>query len=90
MGYISACTWRDLTDGHLYREGDSFPFDGREVGADRLEELTSGHNRAGLRLLKEIPTKAEEAPETPETPSEEAPAEETQEPKKRSRKKAAE
>ena len=33
--YISARTWRDLTDKHLYREGDPFPFDGREVPAAR-------------------------------------------------------
>ena len=37
MEFISVATWRDLTDGHLYHEGDRFPFDGREVPADRTE-----------------------------------------------------
>ena len=52
MKYISATQWRDLTDGHLYAEGDEFPFDGREVPAERLDELVNGRNRAGLRLIE--------------------------------------
>lgn len=52
MGYISLATWRDLTDGHLYHEGEPFPFDGREVPADRTDALESGRNRAGLRLIR--------------------------------------
>ena len=52
MKYISTVTWRDNTDGHLYREGEPFPFDGREIQADRLESLESGRNRAGLRLIR--------------------------------------
>lgn len=69
MAYISTTEWRDNTDGHLYREGEPFPFDGREVPAGRLEELESGHNRAGLRLIR-----AEKAKDEPaEAPKEEAP-----------------
>lgn len=69
MGYISLATWRDLTDGHLYHEGEPFPFDGREVPADRTDALESGRNRAGLRLIR----RAE--PENVETavPEEKAP-----------------
>lgn len=52
MGYRSLTTWRDLTDGHLYHEGEHFPFDGREVAEDRLAALETGQNRAGLRLIK--------------------------------------
>lgn len=52
MGYISLATWRDLTDGHLYHEGEPFPFDGREVPADRTDALENGRNRAGLRLIR--------------------------------------
>lgn len=52
MSYISIATWRDLTDGHLYREGDPFPFDGREVDPDRLAQLETGRNQAGLRLIQ--------------------------------------
>ena len=55
----SLATWRDLTDGHLYHEGDIFPFDGRVIAAERLAELKSGRNRAGLRLIEGIETKNE-------------------------------
>jgi len=59
--FVSATTWRDLTDRHLYYEGEPFPFDGREIPKDRLEALESGHNRAGLRLIR-----AEEVQDEPE------------------------
>ena len=69
--YVSTQEWQDLTDMHLYREGEPFPFDGREVPEDRLEALESGRNRAGLRLIRaiEVPddkpeARKEEAPET--------------------------
>lgn len=71
--YISCCTWRDLTDRHLYHEGDQFPFDGREVKPERLAELESGVNRAGLKLIK-----ADEAAE-PEVQKAEAQPESEQE-----------
>ena len=68
--YISLREWRDNTDGHLYREGEPFPFDGREIPKERLEALESGRNRAGLRLIRAVevqdePEEArkEEAPE---------------------------
>ena len=67
--YFSLMEWRDNSDGHLYREGEPFPFDGREIDADRLESLTSGRNRAGLRLIRAV-----EVPDEPaEAPKEEAP-----------------
>lgn len=64
MKYISTVTWRDNTDGHLYREGEPFPFDGREIPKDRLEALENGRNRAGLRLIRacEVQDEPEEAP----------------------------
>ena len=69
MGFISCANWRDLTDGHLYREGEKFPFDGREIPADRLEELKNGRNRAGLRLIMATAEKNEpEEARTEETP----------------------
>ena len=60
MGYISTEVWRDLTDGHTYREGEIFPFDGREVSAERLDELLSGRNRAGLALIRAIDVRDEQ------------------------------
>ena len=58
--YICTRDWRDLTDRHLYHAGDPFPCDGREVPADRLQELESGRNRAGLQMIQGIVT--EDAP----------------------------
>jgi len=73
--YVSTQVWQDLTDMHLYREGEPFPFDGRDVPADRLEALESGRNRAGLRLIRAIEApddkpeaRKEEAPETAKEP----------------------
>ena len=82
MKYISAILWRDLTDGHLYAEGDEFPFDGREIPAERLEMLESGRNEAGLRFIraveppKEVPKEEEpeKAPEAKKTAPKKAPA----------------
>ena len=67
--YISLREWRDNTDGHLYREGEPFPFDGREISQERLDELESGRNRAGLRLIQA----AEVQDEPVEARKEEAP-----------------
>ena len=73
MKYISTGIWRDLTDGHLYIEGDEFPFDGREIDPKRTEELLTGNNRAGLALIKKAEEpKAQEA--KPEEPKAEKPA----------------
>ena len=67
--YVSTQVWRDLTDGHLYTEGEKFPFDGREIAPERLAELESGRNRAGLRLIGAV----ESVSEPEEARKEEAP-----------------
>lgn len=59
--FVSACTWRDLSDRHLYHKGDLFPFDGREVPEERLTALMSVQNMAGLALIR-----AEEVQDGPE------------------------
>ena len=87
MAYRSLTTWRDLSDGHLYREGDPFPFDGREISGERLAELESGHNRAGLRLIQADEAKGE--PEATEAKQEPEKAPEAQETKKAPAKKPA-
>lgn len=51
---ISTCAWRDLSDRHLYREGDPFPFDGREIPEERLQALLSGQNMAGLAVIRAV------------------------------------
>ena len=52
MGYKSIAVWRDLTDGHLYRAGDAFPHDGREISEARIRELSGSQNKAGSALIK--------------------------------------
>lgn len=66
--FICTRDWRDLTDRHLYHAGDPFPCDGREVPADRLQELESGRNRAGLQMIQGIVT--EDAPKPAQEPDE--------------------
>ena len=72
--YFSTVTWRDNTDGHLYREGEPFPFDGREITVDRLESLESGRNRAGLRLIRAVEVHDEPVEVRKEEAPEKAPA----------------
>ena len=67
--YVSTGVWRDLTDRHLYHEGDTFPFDGREIPKERLERLAGSGNRAGYPLIRacdeqavKTETRKEEAP----------------------------
>lgn len=74
MSYISKCRWRDLTDGHLYAEGDLFPHDGRQIPPDRLHQLETGQNGAGMALIQaeagsveQEPVQKEKAPEGAKT-----------------------
>jgi len=80
--HFSTAEWRDNTDGHLYREGEPFPFDGREISAGRLNELESGRNRAGLRLIRAVEVQDEPV----EAREEEAPGKAAEGPKKAPRK----
>lgn len=66
MKYISCGTWRDLTDHHLYHEGDPFPFDGRDIPKDRLDSLVNGTNRAGLVLIRAEKADVQEEKPAPE------------------------
>ena len=63
MKYQSIYEWRDLEDGHLYGVGEVYPFDGREVSAERIAVLSGAHNKAGCVLIEAIPEEgAIEAP----------------------------
>ena len=67
--YQSLTKWRDLTDDHLYQQGDSFPYDGREIPAERINALMSGKNRAGIALITAVePTDGQSVKEKGETP----------------------
>lgn len=37
---------------HEYKVGDTFPFDGRKIKQERLEELSSTNNKIGKILIK--------------------------------------
>ena len=45
----------DLQDNrHAYHVGDTFPRDGIDVSADRIDELSSDRNRRGLALIEKV------------------------------------
>lgn len=79
MMYTCIREWRDLTDRHLYKEGDAFPYDGREISPKRIAELSGTQNKAGFAVIKAVPV-----------PDEEIPIQDDEQPKKatRGRKKA--
>lgn len=86
MGYRSIRVWRDLTDGHLYQAGETFPRKGVKVSLDRLSALESGNNMAGFPLIERVgePEEKPEVAEEAEKPEEEPEAAER--PAKRKRK----
>lgn len=48
----------DLKDGgHAYQKGDAFPFDGKKIPLERLEELSSAENRLGVPLIEKVEEK---------------------------------
>lgn len=48
----------DLKDNnHAYSVGDTFPHNGVDVGAERVEELASAKNRLGVPLIEEVSEK---------------------------------
>ena len=67
--FISLRQWRDLTDGHLYKPGDVFPHDGRQIAPERIAALVSGANKAHTELIvqaAENPTDENKAPQKAE------------------------
>jgi hypothetical protein len=78
MMYKALRQWRDLEDNHIYNAGDAFPHDGREIAPARLAALSTGANKAKMRLIEAVDEQGKEIPaEAPETP---------QKPRKRGRK----
>lgn len=54
MLYKVLLQFRDLTDGHLYNAGDKFPHDGRVITPARIEELSTGQNKAKKALIEAV------------------------------------
>ena len=44
----------DLKANHAYSVGDTFPYNGVEVDAERIVELASDKNRLGVPLIEEV------------------------------------
>lgn len=49
--YKAVTEFRDLQDMHLYHKDDIFPYDGREIPADRIAALLNGQNKANKPLI---------------------------------------
>lgn len=47
----------DLKASHVYYVGDTFPHNGVEVDAERIEELASDKNMQGVPLIEEVAEK---------------------------------
>ena len=48
-------SFTDLQDNnYAYYVGDTFPHNGVDVGAERIEELASNKNRLGVPLIEEV------------------------------------
>ena len=51
-------SFTDLQDNnYAYYVGDTFPHNGVEVDAERIEELASNKNRLGVPLIEEVTEK---------------------------------
>lgn len=88
MAYIVVKHFTDLQDrGYKYAEGDTYPREGYEPSAERIEMLSTAMNRKRTVLIEAVP---EVIPETESAETvEESAVEETAEekPKRKSRKK---
>lgn len=49
--------FRDLKTNIIYAVGDTFPYNGVEVDAERVAELASDKNRLGIPLIEEVAEK---------------------------------
>lgn len=89
MAYRVVKRFTDLQDhGYKYAEGDTYPREGYEPSAERIEMLSTANNRQRTVLIEAVP---EVIPETESVETvEESAVEETAEkkPKRKSRKKA--
>ena len=53
--------FKDNQDNHVYKIGDKFPHDNREIDEKRIKELMNRKNKLGYAVIKEIlPKKIEE------------------------------
>lgn len=73
--YIVLKNFTDLEDNnHKYTMGEEYPRKGYEPTEERVKALTSGNNKAGIKLLKEVKAPKKAEPKEAE-PKEEKPVE---------------
>lgn len=51
--YIVIKDFKDLKTGHIYREGDIFPFEGK-ASKGRLSELSTNKNKRNEPVIREV------------------------------------
>lgn len=77
----------DLQDSkHLYNVGDTFPRVGKDVTAERVEELSGSNNKQGVPLIALVDEPTDE-PEAKEPETAEAETAEPEKPKRGRKKK---
>lgn len=53
--YVVVKDFKDLKDnGHIYREGDTYPRKGKKATKARIEELSTTKNKLKAVLIKEV------------------------------------
>lgn len=53
--YLTTRAFVDLEDNNYrYKQGEKYPRKGYKPSKERVEALTEGNNKAGLKLIKEV------------------------------------
>ena len=71
--YIVITKFTDLVTGVKYEMGAEYPAKGTETTPERIAELASGNNKAGIKLIKEVKDCKPEAEPKEEPVEEEKP-----------------
>ena len=71
--YIVLTKFTDLVTGVKYDMGDEYPAKGTETTPERIAELASSDNKAGIKLIKEVKDCEPEAEPKEEPVEEEKP-----------------
>ena len=54
--------FKDLEENHLYKTGDKFPFDDKEILDERIASLLSNKNKVGKPLIEKVKEDKEKTP----------------------------
>lgn len=71
--YLVTKAFTDLATGHKYVVGEEYPAVGTETTPERIKELASGNNKAGLKLIKEVKAPKEAEPINKAKPKKKSP-----------------